>query len=154
MFYTFYLICNTNIFWKSWFLASTQSPSTQEIRPWPSNQNIVWYFSYLLFLSLYAKVRLKSYVHLGANLAPSGAQNWELLFNSFIQWVYKKNSPSVKSGIYFTVAMVTKMVDKIGIKFRNCHFGPNKAFENRFLKNKTSAQANTKNKLLKWCVPW
>ena len=30
-------------------------------------------------------------------------------------------------GIYlnFTVAMVTKMADKIGFKQRNCHFGPN-----------------------------
>ena len=33
-------------------------------------------------------------------------------------------------GFYFTfiVAMVTKMADEIGLKQRNCHFGPNVRF--------------------------
>ena len=50
----------------------------------------------------------KGYVHQGAILAPSSAN-----FTNF--------------GTYlnFTVAMVTKIADKIGLKQRNCHFGPN-----------------------------
>ena len=41
-------------------------------------------------------------------------------------------------GIYlnFTVALVTKLADKIGLKQRNCHFEPDfKSFGERFFKN-------------------
>ena len=42
--------------------------------------------------------------------------------------------------------MVTKMADEIGLRYRNCHFGPNlKLLATDFFKNKISAQANTKN---------
>ena len=39
-------------------------------------------------------------------------------------WFISRINEVKKIGIYinFTVAMVTKMADKIGIDYRNCHF--------------------------------
>ena len=42
-------------------------------------------------------------------------------------WFIRRITKVLKFGFYltFTVAMVTKMADKIGLNRKNCHFGPN-----------------------------
>ena len=49
--------------------------------------------------------------------------------NSF-DWLIRIKTEVNNFGINFdfTVAMVTKMADKIGVKQRNCHFRPIKGF--------------------------
>ena len=52
-------------------------------------------------------------------------------------WFIRRITEVLNFGIYLnsTVAMVTKMANKIGLKQRNCHFGPNlRLLETNFLR--------------------
>ena len=54
-------------------------------------------------------------------------------------WFLRRITEVKNTGIYliFTVAMVTKMGDKIGLTQRNCTFGPNlRLWETYFLRIK------------------
>ena len=66
-----------------------------------------------------------------------------------------KNNSSVKYGIYltFTIAVVTKKADKISLKWRNCHFGPNLRFRGTDFKELDTNTAKYQTKLLIYCVP-
>ena len=58
-FVSFNLICNMTIFCKNLILTSAPPPKSNRLGPRPSNQNPVWYVSYLLLLCLYAKFQQK-----------------------------------------------------------------------------------------------
>ena len=66
-------------------------------------------------------------MHLGANLASSEAKSKNCFSPISLDWFIRKITDMKNFGTYlnFTVAIVTKMADKVGLKYRNCHFGPN-----------------------------
>ena len=54
-----------------------------------------------------------------------------------LDWFIRRITEILNYSIYlnFTVAMVTKMANKIGLKQRNCHFEPNlRILETEFVK--------------------
>ena len=61
-------------------------------------------------------------------VGPLLSQKLKIAFSQIsFDWFIRRITVVIDFRIYlnFTVAMVTKRVDKIGIKQRSCHFGPN-----------------------------